>query len=393
MKKEKNDLCPNKKVCGSCSWSHIPYAEQLKQKLADINGSFAKNNLPAYCKEITPSPITKHYRNRMDFTINYKGLVGLREKGKWWSIIDDHHCFISDQIIEKHFMQVRKWTKSAELTFFDRKAHTGLLRYAVIRASSTGDSLLNIITSKPESAHEEAKITEQLHQLAKIAQPTSLVWGISHTVSDVSRGDENIAIYKDPWIHDLIGDYRYQINPTDFFQTNSQGAELLLKSVTDKIAQTKSVFENTLNTSGNDFKCIDLYCGSGFFTIPLADFVSNPVGVELIPEAIKTAEINAQLNNKEITFHASKTEDFSWSDLKPDAIIVDPPRAGLHDNVVSEIKKNPPKHIIYVSCNYKALARELQILQDTYEVITMEAIDMFPHTPHVEVVSLLQSKK
>ena len=374
--------CPNKEKCGSCSWSHIPYPAQLQQKLSDINGSFKKNNLLYKCDTIHPAPVTEHYRNRMDFAINYKGLVGLREKGKWWSIIDDHHCFISDKRIEELFSVSREWTKLAKLSFFDRKAHVGLLRYALIRVATTGESLLNIITSKPKDETEELQIKEQLSVLYSMtnSNPTSLVWGIVHSVSDVSRGDENIAIAGDPWITEKINNYNYRINPTDFFQTNSRAAELLQTKVMDFVKET------TPNI------CLDLYCGSGFFTIPLADIVPKPIGVELVPEAIETAKINAQLNKKNVEFFTSKTEEYNWTTLNPDTIIIDPPRAGLHDKVISDIKKNPPQNIVYVSCNYKALARELGILHDLYDVQKIEAIDMFPHTPHVEVVSLLSRK-
>ena len=124
--------CPNPDVCGSCRWSHIPYDKQLKQKLSDINGSFALKELDLQCETIIPSPKTDHYRNRMDFVIDFEGRVGMREKGKWWRVIDDHTCFLADKKIDDLFSHVRTWTPTAGLSFFDRKAHTGLLRYAVI---------------------------------------------------------------------------------------------------------------------------------------------------------------------------------------------------------------------------------------------------------------------
>jgi 23S rRNA (uracil1939-C5)-methyltransferase len=151
--------CPQKDRCGSCGWSHIPYEKQLAQKLSDINGSFAIKKLDLHVSEVLPSPKTDHYRNRMDFVIDFQGNVGLREKGKWWRVIDDHPCFIADEKIEELFRAVRAWTKTAGLSFYDRKAHTGILRYAVIRATSIGETMINIVTSAPEIETSVANAT------------------------------------------------------------------------------------------------------------------------------------------------------------------------------------------------------------------------------------------
>ena len=180
-----NSPCPDKEACGSCGWSHISYDKQLTQKLSDINGSFKLKNLDIRCEDIIPAAETEHYRNRMDFVIDFEGRVGLRQKGKWWKVIDDHTCFISDEKIETHFKHVRDWTKTAELSFFDRKAHTGILRYAVIRSSSIGQTMINIVTSAPADEIEENTIKSALESLAQSANPTTLIWSINHTISDV----------------------------------------------------------------------------------------------------------------------------------------------------------------------------------------------------------------
>jgi 23S rRNA (uracil-5-)-methyltransferase RumA len=367
-------LCPNKEICGSCSWSHIPYEKQLQQKLSDINGSFALKKLEVTCDEIIASPKQDHYRNRMDFVIDFEGRVGMRQKGKWWKVIDNHTCFLADKEIERLFHLVRDWTKTAGLTFFDRKAHTGLLRYAVIRATKRGESLINIVTSAPEDSET---VRTALKNLANITQCTTLIWSQNQTTSDVSYGDKLETIMGDGVIHEHIGGRTYQISPNAFFQTNSYGAEELLSTV------------ETYCGNLSEKHLLDLYCGSGFFSIALAPFAKKTSGVELVPEAIVDAKINAQLNQVSVDFYDAKTETFDWKSLGADAVILDPPRSGMHDKALADLINVLPETLVYVSCHYKNFARELVELQKYYEVKNMRAIDLFPHTPHVELVTQL----
>ncbi len=372
--------CPNKEVCGSCSWSHIPYPKQLTQKLSDINGSFKLKELQIECSEILPSNKINNYRNRMDFVINFQGLVGLREKGKWWKVIDNHPCFISDEKIENLFTIVRNWTKDANLSFFDRKKHFGFLRYAVIRASSSGESLINIVTSKAESEKEEQKAKLELENLASKVNETSLVWSINPTTGDVSRGEETISISGKGYLEESINSFHYKISPQAFFQNNSYTSGLLLDTAKEFLSEKMSG------------KLLDLYCGSGFFSIALANHFEETLGIEIEADAIEDAKINAKNNNLNIEYRASKAEESAWQEYKPDVVILDPPRAGLHKNTLKEVIEHKPKTVLYVSCNYKNFAREMVELQEHYTVSNMRAIDMFPHTPHVELMSLLVSK-
>ncbi len=373
-------LCKNKDVCGSCSWSHIPYEKQLQQKLSDINGSFAIKKLDLQVEEIVPSPKTEHYRNRMDFVINFEGLVGMREKGKWWRVIDNHTCFLSDELIESLFPLVRDWTKDSGLSFFDRKAHTGILRYAVMRATTAGDSMIIIVTSKPENEQETETVKEALLKLAESAKPTTLIWSMNETVSDVSFGTELITISGPGYIEEVINDNRYRITPNAFFQTNSRGAAALMDTVSEFAGD---ISDKTL---------LDLYCGSGFFSIHMASGAKRTVGVEMVPDAIRDAKVNAELNETEIEFVEAKTEDFDWGTYHADVVILDPPRSGMHDKALADVMRIQPETIVYISCNYKNFARELVQLQEIYDVEAIRAIDMFPHTPHVELVTRLQKR-
>ena len=376
-----NEQCPNPDRCGSCSWSHIPYEKQLKQKLSDINGSFALKDLTIECTEILPSPRTSHYRNRMDFVINFQGEVGLREKGKWWRVIDNHTCFISEIKIEELFYIIRTWVKESGLSFFDRKTHTGFLRYAVIRSTSLGESMVTIVTSAP--LDEEKNLAQsKLEELAKLTSATTLIWAINHTTNDVSAGDELKTISGLGTIKEKVGDKVFIIEPNSFFQTNSHAAVLLQESAREflKLAPPAQ-------------HLLDLYCGSGFFGISVADLAQKVSGIEIVPEMIEAARLNAELNNVSINFEAAQAEKSEWKNLGADVIILDPPRSGLHDNVIKDLIEVRPATILYISCNYKSFAREFVMLGEHYEVTKMRAIDMFPHTPHVELISLLRARQ
>lgn len=362
--------CPQKEICGSCSWSHIPYEKQLAQKLSDINGSFEIKKLNLLCEEILPSPVKEHYRNRMDFAIDFQGRVGLKEKGKWWRVIDGHGCFLADKQIDELFLAVRDWVKTSGLSFYDRKAHTGFLRYAVMRSTTLGQTMINLVTS--------ALSEDKTHSFVRTPfYPTTFVWSQNSTITDVSYGDKLETLSGPGYIEEEVDGHRYRISPNAFFQTNPHGAVVLLKTVEEFCGDLPG---KTL---------LDLYCGSGFFSVALAARAARTIGVEMVPEAIVDARVNAKLNQVTVEYYDAKTEDFDWTSLGADVVVLDPPRSGMHDKALADILAHPPKHIVYVSCHYKNFAREMVQLQKLYRVDAMRAIDMFPHTPHVELVAKL----
>lgn len=378
MGDEHHSACPNKADCGSCTWSYIPYEQQLEKKLELINQSFSQHALSLYCEEIIASPKTAHYRNRMDFKIDFEGRVGLHAKGKWWRVIDNHMCFLGDEPIESCFVPVREWARSCGLSFFDRKKHVGLLRYAVIRAARNGSTLLSLVTSKPSCDAEHDSVQTAMLELAQAIYPHQLVWSINHTSSDTSVGDETHALSGDGYLVEEVSGFRYRISPHSFFQTNSYAAPALLDTV----------LEYVRHQGANSV--LDLYCGSGFFTIPLAAACSSVAGVEVVQSAIDDAAFNAALNSSTAVFRCMKSEDYDLKSSAADVWVVDPPRAGLHKKVLSFIIESGPASIVYVSCNFKNFAAELVALKSSYSVRAMRAIDMFPHTPHVELVALLE---
>lgn len=377
---ESDSICPQKDLCGSCGWSHIPYQKQLEQKLGDINGSLKIKELEEKVTRILPSPVTEHYRNRMDFVIDFKGQMGLREKGKWWRVIDNHTCFLSDEKIETLFHKVRDWTQTAELSFFDRKALTGFLRYAVIRSTAKGETMVNIVTSVPADSTEESKAKAALTALAESCGATTLLWSVNDTQSDVSHGGDVRVIAGPGFIEEEIDGIKYRITPNAFFQTNLYGAPVLQQTVIDMARATGAT------------KAVDLYCGSGFFSLALAKIDLEVHAAEMVEEAIRDAKVNAELNNLKVDFTAAKIEDLDWVKHHAELVVVDPARVGLHDKVIADILAEKPAHIIYISCNYKSFAREFAILRESYELTDSVAIDMFPHTPHVELVAYLKRK-
>ncbi len=368
------NFCPNKERCGSCSWSRIPYDKQLQQKLSDINGSFKLKELDFVCEHILASKQTEHYRNRMDFVIDFEGRVGMREKGKWWKVIDGHTCFLSQKEIETAFHAIREWSKTSGLSYYDRKSHEGFLRYAVIRSNLAGKVLVNIVTSESAGPEEEKK----LRLLGEIDAITTLVWSVNETITDVSFGQRTTVLSGSGYLDEKINNFTYRISPQAFFQTNSFTSPLLQQTVLDAVGDVK------------DKTVLDLYCGTGFFTVALD--AKRVIGIEEIEVAIDDARVNAELNNSQAEFHSTKAENFDWSSFAPDVVLVDPPRSGMHDKALKQLMDLSPERIIYVSCSPKNFAREMVQLQQSYLVEDMIAIDMFPHTPHVELVSTLVRK-
>lgn len=310
--------------------------------------------------------------------IDFEGRVGMREKGKWWKVIDGHTCFLADEHIDTLFTHVRNWAKTSGLSFYDRKSHVGLLRYAVIRCTSTGETMVNIVTSEAQT--EEPSLMKALETLQEVAKPTTLLWSVNHTITDVSFSEDVQTIAGPGYIEETINGHTYHISPNAFFQTNSYASPLLLETVQE--------FAGDLT----DKTLLDLYCGSGFFSIAMAPQTKHTVGIELNAEAIRDAKTNAGLNQAQVEYISAQTEDYDWSQHNADIVILDPPRSGMHDKALADVIKYKPQTIIYVSCNEKNFARELVQLQHHYDVTAMRAIDLFPHTPHVELVSRLDRK-
>lgn len=371
--------CPNKDVCGSCSWSDLPYSDQLSRKIAQVNQALSAAGIETLITEIIPSPHTSHYRNRMDFVIDFEGRVGLRQRGKWWRVIDNHHCFIAAYPIEQAFVAIREWAQRGGISFFDRKRHTGLLRFALVRCNTRGEVLVDIITSVP-TPEELPVLIDSLKELVNNSVIHTLVWSTNQTIADVSTGEVKQVFKGEGYLEEVVQGVRYQVSPHAFFQTNLSTTPLLLGHMQSWVEESAPQV------------LLDLFCGAGFFALGMEKRCHKVIGVELSTEAVADAKRNAVLNNSAAEFFHAPSERFDWGVYGADTVIVDPPRGGMQSQVVDSLLAHAPQHIFYVSCNYKHFASDAVRLRKKYSIRRQLLLDQFPHTPHVELMCWLERK-
>jgi 23S rRNA (uracil-5-)-methyltransferase RumA len=369
--------CPYAGKCGGCKWQHAGYDAQLKFKLDDIIREFAGANVPCPISSVEPAPEQFFYRNRMDYVFGKDGELGLKQPGKWWATLDLETCFLLSEDSVEILKRVRDWTRASGLPFWNAKTQQGFFRYLVIReGKNTGERLVMLVTAKDDGARK--KLEELPSLLGDLA--TSVVWGINPTVTDLSVADEIIPLKGEPFIHETVGGISYKITPNAFFQTNSKMAERLQAKVAEFCG----------DLSGKTL--LDLYCGSGFFSLKLAGSAKKTVGIELSAEAIECAKENAAANGVTAEYFASPAEDFDWKGYAPDVVILDPPRAGMHPRTIETVMAAAPKTLVYVSCNYLRFLQEWKELSKLYVIDQAAALDLFPHTPHMECVFRLTRK-
>lgn len=370
-------LCPSAGRCGGCKWQHVDYAYQLAMKKSLVKQAFGEVGLACPVKDVVGSPATFYYRNRMDFVFDAEGNLGLKEPNRWWSTLNLPSCFICPSVFSDIMERVRAWTRGSGLPFWDVRAHAGFFRYLVIREGvNTGQRLVMLVTNHAPTPEAITKVQELRMLLDDVA--TSIVWGINPSIADLSFAQEMHALKGDPWLTEIINGISYRVYPNSFFQTNSVMAAELQNAVLDFAGDVSN--DNVL----------DLYCGSGFFTLALARKAKMTYGLELDRAAIDAAKLNAAANRIDAKFVAGKAEAYNWADACPQLVVVDPPRSGLHPTVIRLLRSVLPQRIVYVSCNYKRFVDECQRLLDHYRIADMRALDMFPHTPHVELVTLLE---
>jgi tRNA/tmRNA/rRNA uracil-C5-methylase (TrmA/RlmC/RlmD family) len=426
--------CPHAGVCGGCLWQHLDYAAQLKIKLGMINAAFEKAGheervmdvMP--CERVTPptSPYSKgrpsddiplsvrgtegviplHFRNRMDYVVGWNSEIGLKEYGSWNRYVDLKTCLLLDADVGAILQNVRDWMKETDLQPWDAKFYTGDIRYVVIReGKNTKERMISLIV-KDFSRMTEERRKNILDRLSPFC--TTLLIGEQSLDTDISQAQKYETLKGNPWLEESVNDVRYRIHPNSFFQTNTGMAGKLQETVERLIcrpersgAQPKDPLENSsyrsLDVARDDKQNIlDLYCGLGFFGIYLAK--QHPdlhvSGFEIDAEAIGLAKHNAMTNGvaERCDFISGPAENLSWKDIETDTIILDPPRAGLHPKVLKTVLEKKPQTIVYVSCNYHRLVEELKKFKEVYRIEELTALDLFPHTPHVEVVVKLMRR-
>ncbi len=363
--------CPHAGTCGGCLWQHMAYDAQLRLKLQMINRAFEHAGHSERIETIVPSPDTFYYRNRMDYVVGWKGELGLKEYGSWNRYIDLSTCLLLDKETPTILQTVRDLMRELNLKPWDAKKYEGDLRYCIIRlGKNTGERMITLLFKDLQriDAHRSSLIA----RLAPLC--TTLYLGENPEITDVSLAKTLILLHGKEYLTERVNGIDYLVHPNSFFQTNTHMAGVLQTAVT------------TLLPPG---KVLDLFCGSGFLGIAAAKKGYEVYGHELDAPAIELARRNAELNNVDdrCRWGAGPVESLDWSAENPDAVIIDPPRAGLHPKALKALLDNKPPVIVYVSCNYHRLADELKFLKTLYRLESLQALDLFPHTPHVEVVA------
>ena len=406
-------FCRHFGVCGGCKWQMLPYSEQLRWKQKQVMDSLeriGKVELPP-CRPILGSTKTREYRNKVEFGCANKiwltreemkevesrqrpaGAVGYHAGGAWDKILPIEECYLMDDANNRLRNDIRDWAIANGLSFFDAREHTGLLRGLMIRLSNSGEIMLLIqfcILSE-EERRQAMKLME--HLKGTFPEVTSLLW-VNNTKYNDTFGDLPVEVYSgEDHIFLHMEDLRFKVGPKSFYQTNTEQAYILYK-VARELAFGDAQC-NIHNGQSDKFLIYDLYTGTGTIANFVARGAREVIGIEYVPEAIEDAKENSEINGITNTrFYAGDmkdilTDEFIREHGRPDIVITDPPRAGMHPDVVQTILRAAPERIVYVSCNPATQARDLQLLDADYKVLCIQPVDMFPHTQHVENVVLL----
>ena len=403
-------FCQHFGVCGGCKWQNLPYDEQLRMKQQQVYDQLTrigKVELPEF-NPILGSVKTREYRNKLDFgcankryltkeeieqlphdqsqSLKDQPAIGFHITGAFDKILPIEKCWLMDDIQNRIRNEIRDYACAQGITFFDLRDQVGLLRDVIFRNSASGELMVIVQFHYDETGGEkEAKALLQ-HIADKFPEITSLLYLDNQKCND-TIGDQDILVFKGTdHIFELMEDLKFKVGPKSFYQTNTEQAYHLY-SVVRKLA----------GLTGQE-TVYDLYTGTGTIANFVARQARQVIGIEYVPEAIEDAKVNADVNGISNTmFFAGDMKDVLNDEFilrygRPDVIITDPPRAGMHPDVVKTILRAAPRRIVYVSCNPATQARNLHDLDAKYRVDTVQPVDMFPHTPHVENVVLLNRR-
>lgn len=400
--------CEHFGICGGCKWQNLPYKEQLaakQQQVIDQLTRIGKVELP----EISPilgSEKTEEYRNKLEFACSNKrwytkeeletlpegvglaqGAIGFHITGAFDKIYPIEKCVLMDDYCNKVRNAIYNYALEHNLTFFDIREQHGLLRDIMMRNSNTGEWLVLVQFHYDEEGDEERAMNLMQFIADEFQEITSLLY-VDNQKGNDTFNDLELTVFKgNDHIFELMEDLRFKVGAKSFYQTN-----------TDQAYHLYSVARNFANLTGNEL-VYDLYTGTGTIANFVAKKAKKVIGIEYVPEAIEDAKVNSGINNIANTlFYAGDmkdilTEEFIRQHGRPDVIITDPPRAGMHADVVNVILGAHPQRIVYVSCNPATQARDLALLDKDYRVVAVQPVDMFPHTPHVENVVLLEARE
>lgn len=395
-------FCEHFGICGGCRWQPLPYDMQLKAKQQQVWDQLVRIGhleIPDI-SPILPSDKTKYYRNKLEFTFSNKRWIYNNEDpdsltdeerlglgfhvGKFFDkVLDIKHCSLQPEPSNEIRLFIREYAISHNLEFYNIRENTGFLRNIIVRNNQVGDVMLTVCFAYDD----QDKIVPMLDAIAaEFPQIKSLHYVINEKLND-SISDLDCLLYKgEDAIWETMGKLKFKIGPKSFYQTNSEQAYKLY-----------SVAKEFAALTGNEV-VYDLYTGTGTIAQFISDKASKVIGIEYVKEAIEDARINAEANGiTNCTFFDGDMKDILTADFikehgKPEVMIIDPPRAGMHPDVVKVIMEAAPERIVYVSCNPASQARDLAMLSPMYEITAVQPVDMFPHTMHVENVCALKLK-
>lgn len=395
-------FCEHFGICGGCRWQPLPYDMQLKAKQQQVWDQLVRIGhleIPDI-SPILPSDKTKYYRNKLEFTFSNKRWIYNNEDpdsltdeerlglgfhvGKFFDkVLDIKHCSLQPEPSNEIRLFIREYAVTHDLEFYNIRENTGFLRNIIVRNNQVGDVMLTVCFAYDY----QDKIVPMLDAIAaEFPQIKSLHYVINEKLND-SISDLDCILYKgEDAIWETMGKLKFKIGPKSFYQTNSEQAYKLY-----------SVAKEFAALTGNEV-VYDLYTGTGTIAQFISDKASKVIGIEYVKEAIEDARINAEANGiTNCTFFDGDMKDILTADFikehgKPEVMIIDPPRAGMHPDVVKVIMEAAPERIVYVSCNPASQARDLAMMSPMYEITAVQPVDMFPHTMHVENVCALKLK-
>ena len=398
-------FCKHYGVCGGCKWQCLAYEHQLKykqQQVYDALTRIGKVELPEIMPILGSEQICE-YRNKLEFTFSNKrwltweevaqnvqydnmDALGFHIPGAFDKVLDIEECWLMRDLNNRLRNGIRDFAHRENIPFYDLRSHSGVLRSMMIRTSTTGEVML-LLQARVECDNDMVQLEKVLQYIADaFPEVTSLLYVVNNKCND-TFGDLEVVTYKGTdVIYEEMEGLRFKVGPKSFYQTNSKQAYNLYKVAREFASLT------------GDEVVYDLYTGTGTIANFVASKAKKVIGIEYVEDAIIDARVNAELNGFDnLAFFAGDMKDILTRDFinehgRPDVIITDPPRAGMHEDVVSTILFAAPKRIVYVSCNPATQARDLQLLDVDYKVVAVRPVDMFPHTHHVENVVLLERR-
>jgi 23S rRNA (uracil1939-C5)-methyltransferase len=396
-------FCKHFGVCGGCKWQMLPYKKQLeyKQQEAIQNLKRIGKVMAAEVLPIVGADDDRHYRNKLEFTFSNKryllpeeigtdtplpandGALGFHVPRIFDKVIAIDTCYLMDDVNNNIRNTIRDFAVANQYSFYDIRQHTGWLRNIIIRHCTTGQLMVNIVFNYDDVDERNKLLT---HVMEKVPAITTLLFTINTKWNDTIYDLTPQVYFGNGYVEERLENFVFKISPQSFFQTNTKQAEKLY-----------TVARSFAGLTGKEV-VYDLYCGTGSIGIFVSEQAKKVIGVEVIANAVEDAKINAALNNiTHAHFFAGDVikicnDEFFATHGKPDVVITDPPRAGMHEKLVHKLLEMEAPKIVYVSCNTATQARDVALLAEKYTVEKIQAVDMFPHTHHIECVALLKLK-